>query len=124
MAIVGQKAQEGLDVAVAAFARVTQVAPAHEQADPAHIRLLGAQAVVQVANPLPYLLKQTGRGQHRPAGFGRSVITVHAHSIGRKCRPLQAFPQTGVWCYSAGPGVIQQNDAYNKLDIEDKCEAQ
>jgi hypothetical protein len=29
----------------------------------------------------------------------------------------------GVWCYSAGPGVIQQNDAYNKLGLSNMRDA-
>ena len=84
VALVDQRIQERLDLRATERARMAQPAMPHEGADPQQVGLLGAQAVMQVANPLAHLVEQPGGLQRRFAPVGRYVSTVHATSIRRR----------------------------------------
>lgn len=50
--------------------------PANEKPHPVQENLLGAPAIVQVADPLPHLAKQTDGAQRRFGGFMGVFIAV------------------------------------------------
>ena len=58
-----QPGKKGLDLGLAHLARVAQAMEAHEGTHPVNVGLLGAQAVVKVANPFAHLVEQPGRLQ-------------------------------------------------------------
>ena len=48
---------------------------ANEKPHPVQVNLLSGEAIVQAANPLPHLVKQTDRLQRRAAGFHSCIYT-------------------------------------------------
>jgi hypothetical protein len=48
---------------------------------PAHIRVFGAKAIVQVSDLFPQPIQQPSSLEHRRAGFSGVVMTVHERSI-------------------------------------------
>ena len=55
--------------------------PASEKPHPVKVNLLGAPAIVQVADPLPHLTKQTDGAQRRVARFHRCIYNFLNYSV-------------------------------------------
>jgi hypothetical protein len=85
LALRGQHGQERLDLRLRHLPRMPHAVKADEMAHPVNVGLLGAQAVVQITEPLPQLPKDAGHLQHRARGeaedFGVGIMTVHTYSI-------------------------------------------
>jgi hypothetical protein len=75
LAFCSQHSQKVLNLFGTHVARMLQTMPADEKTHPVHIKLLGAEAIVKIANPLPDLIEQADRLQRRGAGFHGSIYT-------------------------------------------------
>ena len=73
LALVGQHAQERLDLRRPHVARMPQTMPTDEKPHPIRIQLFGAEAIVHIANPLPNLVHQACGLQGRSAGFHGAI---------------------------------------------------
>ena len=77
--LVGEHRQERLHLHHAELARMAQTEPAHEVAHPVDVRLLGAQAVVQVAQALAQGVEEA-QGSGPRSGHGGRGGEVRSHA--------------------------------------------
>lgn len=85
LAIVGEQSAKRVDLGLPHFPRMTKTMKADKPAHPVDMRLLGAQAVMQVTQAFAHLAQQMGglwcRGSRKIAEFGRGINTVHINNF-------------------------------------------
>ncbi len=87
MALVCKMNEERFNLAGSHIAGVANAVEPYERSRPINVALLGAQAVMAIANPLAQLIEQASRPKRRAGSSFHDALVLYIYTVlGRKSR--------------------------------------